>query len=597
MKSQTDVKLHPKSLDEKKSGKTKSCRPQSDPVAVKKSKGVHEKGHCTIKYRPFGRLNPTTYTPFYEQAIVDGKLCFITVDREGKIGIASEITTIENGQEVIIRPRQNLPYRDYVVKKEWLEHPEQCFTGEHWSRVKQISSEYTDFTAPKEHSALSVAIIVLSYIADLIFQSVPYFFALGDPKSGKSHWGRMMSRFMLRPLYSESLPVADIYEFLTNGGKVIIEDEAQGLEYDAQKMKIYKGGYTAGSKVARILAGNHGEREQVFYDSYGVKIFISEELVDDRGFMRRCIIITMVYGHPRKDEPDPADEPVIEEIRGRLLALRVNVAAGNIQLPEFKSDEPWFKNEKELYKPLLTVAPETDRQPIIESARRRFEEERAELAGCIEAQTVIAYVMAVRDLNTQEVTAEEINDRLKDLPNPWGWTYNTRSTGMRLSKLDFGNKQARRGNKRLSLRSVDPSILRRLVRKYDLADRIKEEGLEGTLKGLYGPDGPDSVDKALEDTKDSKITAFCAETDGKNIQAEPVSTVSTVRTTEPPIDPKREDLIQILRSRDSWSSCDEAVNHLVGLGYDRDSAMHDVNRLIGDGLFALDPDGCWRLMK
>jgi predicted transcriptional regulator len=107
----------------------------------------------------------------------------------------------------------------------------------------------------------------------------------------------------------------------------------------------------------------------------------------------------------------------------------------------------------------------------------------------------------------------------------------------------------------------------------------------------------DDGHSSQSDTKDSKTSAFGAETVGKNIQLEPVGTVSTVKTTKPPIDLRREDLIQILRSRGSWSSCDEAVNYLVELGFDRDASSRCINYLIRDGLFALEPDGCWRLTK
>jgi hypothetical protein len=457
------------------------------------------------------------------------------------------------------------------------------------------------------------------------FRAVPYLFGLGDTDSGKSQWAReIMARHCFRALYSEDLPGADIYEFLTNSGATIIEDEVQGLEKNPQKMKLYKGGYTAGSKVPRILINkNTGERRQAFYDSYGVKIFAGEDTIDNSGFMQRCLMMPMVKGRPKKDEFDPEDQPLVDEIRGRLLTLRILVAARKVKIVECNLDAPWFEGRfKQLYKALLCMTPEKERKLIADGAQRRYEERRAELMETLEAKTVIAYLEAVKAANGEfEVLSESIFERLQDMVTdlPEDRRPTLRSTGMRLTKLGFTGRTVRKDKLTLRMRKADDSTLVKVVRKYDLTDDLAQRGLDSLIPqpGQNSQNSRNTPPSPETGSFQAVSTASAEFENQKKAENEPgsnVSTVSTVSTTvvsseqnspsqqqlckETARDRDHEAALEILRRKpEGYASSHEAVGVVMGLGFDRDLASLLVNHLTRDGLFGLYPDGRWRLTK
>ena len=561
--------------------------------------------------RPFGRLDPVQGTPFYEQAIVDDQLSFITVDEDGVIDFVPEIVLTSRDGITVIRPKTDLPYAQYIIKREWLDEPEKCFDDIVWDKARRLILAYIDFTEPEIHATVSLAAIKLTYLSDW-FRAVPYLFALGDTDSGKSQWAReIMARHCFRALYSEDLPGADIYEFLTNSGATIIEDEVQGLEKNPQKMKLYKGGYTVGSKVPRIMINkNTGERRQAFYDSYGVKIFAGEEAIDNSGFMQRCLMMPMVKGRPKKDEFDPVDQPLVDEIRGRLLTLRILVAARKVKIADYNLDAPWFEGRfKQLYKALLCMTPEKERKIIIDAAQCRYEERRAELLETLEAKTVIAYLEAVKAMNGEfEVPSESIFERLQDLVTdlPEDRRPTPRSTGMRLTKLGFTGRTVRKDKLTLRMRKADHALLEKLVRKYDLDDELTHRELD-TLIPQQGQNSQNSRNTPTLDRIGSFQTVSATSggleptIEAQNAPRSNVSTVSTVSTSLDPtaaLDRDHEAALQILRRNPGgYASHRDAVNTVMGLGFDRDMASLLVNHLIRDSLFGLYPDERWRVVE
>jgi hypothetical protein len=456
----------------------------SDFHPTRKSKG-EKNPKIRVLERPFGLPDPLLGTPFYEQAIVDEKLCFIVVDENGKIDFVKEIEVKGNGDvKTVIRPRLDLPYPQYVVRREWLLNPDSMLQDGFWTKGEGLLNTYVDFLEPW-HAPISMAGVTLSYFYDA-FQSVPYLYALGDTDSGKSRWSMTTSKLAYRAFYGESPPTADIYEFITNCGCTICEDEVEGLEKYREKLKLYKVGYQHGAKVMRILINrNTGERHQAFYNAYSCKFFAGEEEVKNKGFMDRNIVMPFVKGHPEKDQFDPADIPIFEGVRGKLLAMRVLVAAGKLSISPYTCNEPWFEGRfKELYKPLLSVMPDSKRQLIIEAAQERYEAKRAETTESVEAKCVLAYVEAVNANNgDSHVSTEIVYEFLKPMIEhiPEQYRPGLRNVGMKLTKLGFKRERLNIKGKRVMTRSIPPPTLTKLVRKYDLNDAIKEKGLPSPL--------------------------------------------------------------------------------------------------------------------
>jgi len=305
------------------------------------------------------------------------------------------------------------PYEPYVVED--LENIK--------SRVELVNEIYAEVNRfidanPKE-KAIFTAYVLMSYCPEL-FEKVPYLYLVGDNSSGKSHTLQLLAYLCYRPLYGVSIPPADIYSYL---GKekgdpplTIIEDEFQGSDRDTEKMKIYKAGYKRGARVPRIAIDQNGRRRQEFFNAFGPKVVAAEELIENKGFLERCIVIEMVEGTPEKDHYDREDEARFARLRGELLKWRMMVLAGREKLPQLELE--WLKGrDRELYLPLLTVLEGTPLYSILEEKiTRLIERKREEKRSSLEAQ-VAAVVLELAKDRGAEIPFPNIWDRLKERLN------------------------------------------------------------------------------------------------------------------------------------------------------------------------------------
>jgi hypothetical protein len=305
------------------------------------------------------------------------------------------------------------PYEPYVVED--LENIK--------SRVELVNEIYAEVNrfidVSEEEKAIFTAYVLMSYCPEL-FEKVPYLYLVGDNSSGKSHTLQLLAYLCYRPLYGVSIPPADIYSYL---GKekgdppmTILEDEFQGSDRDTEKMKIYKAGYKRGARVPRIAIDQNGRRRQEFYNAFGPKVVAAEELIENKGFLERCITIKMVKGKPEKDHYDREDEARFARLRAELLKWRMAVLAGREKLPELELG--WLEGrDRELYLPLLTVLKGTPLYSILEEyIREEIKRKREELRGSLEAQITAVVLELAKECGT-EIPFPRIWDRLKERLN------------------------------------------------------------------------------------------------------------------------------------------------------------------------------------
>jgi hypothetical protein len=305
------------------------------------------------------------------------------------------------------------PYKPYVVED--LENIK--------SRVELVNEIYAEVNrfidvSPKE-KAIFTAYILMSYCPEF-FETVPYLYLVGDNSSGKSHALQLLAYLCYRPLYATSVPPADIYFYLgkekTDPPLTLLEDEFQGSDRDTEKMKIYKAGYKRGARVPRIISEPNGKRRQEFFNAFGPKVVAAEELIENKGFLERCIIIKMVKGEPEKDHYDREDEARFAKLRAELLKWRMMVLAGREKLPQLELE--WLKGrDRELYLPLLTVLEGTPLYSTLEEyIREEIKRKREELRGSLEAQITAVVLELAKGLGA-EIPFPRIWDRLKERLN------------------------------------------------------------------------------------------------------------------------------------------------------------------------------------
>lgn len=192
--------------------------------------------------------------------------------------------------------------------------------------VKNIWRKYID--AEDFHLSICGATTIFAYFQDKIGLT-HYLFFIGGNNSGKSNNLRVLHFLGYRNMMSTDITAANIYQMLGNveeGMGTLCEDEADDIDENREKMKIYKNGYASGFKVMRIDMSNG--RKQHVYDTYCFKAFAAERLPDvikAKGFNQRIIELPCVFGFPQYDISEvvnPAGEQKFQSLLDELNSTR-----------------------------------------------------------------------------------------------------------------------------------------------------------------------------------------------------------------------------------------------------------------------------------
>jgi energy-coupling factor transporter ATP-binding protein EcfA2 len=186
---------------------------------------------------------------------------------------------------------------------------------------------------PEEWKHLLTAFVLLSYEQAKI-STVPYFAFVGDNESGKSTALELLKRLCYRPLWGTTIPAADIYGYLADEDVqgVILEDEAQGLDRDFDKVKIYKSGYKKGSKVPRTTITDSGRKIE-YFNTFCLKAIAAESAPSNKGLRERFLICEMVNATPKKSfvHITPEEEKRFQDLRNKLLKYKLKHATEPLQ--------------------------------------------------------------------------------------------------------------------------------------------------------------------------------------------------------------------------------------------------------------------------
>lgn len=173
-----------------------------------------------------------------------------------------------------------------------------------YRKVKRIWSKY--IAEDDYHISLCAADCIFTYFQDKIGLT-HYLFFVGDNDSGKSNNLQVIHFVGYRNMLSPDMTPANIYSFLGTeyeGIGNICEDEADDIDEDREKMKIYKNGYTAGINVFRLDLSQSGGRKQNAYNTFCFKAFAGEKRPNSKkakGFNQRVIELACTYGIPQLD--------------------------------------------------------------------------------------------------------------------------------------------------------------------------------------------------------------------------------------------------------------------------------------------------------
>ena len=229
-------------------------------------------------------------------------------------------------------------------------------------KVKEIWTEYID--ADNDHLIICAADTIFTYFQDKLGMT-HYLLFVGDNGSGKSNNLKVFQCLGYRALFDTSITAPNIYQFLGSieeGQGIILEDEADSIDQDIMKMKIYKVGYQSGTKVSRLDLSSGRKQER--YWTYCFKAYSAERKPNNtkaKGFMERVFVLPCSTGNPKYDiteiinpAGDKKQAQLLEELNDmRKLLLIFRLVNQNTPIPDIKLN---IKNrDKQLCKPLVRL--------------------------------------------------------------------------------------------------------------------------------------------------------------------------------------------------------------------------------------------------
>lgn len=308
--------------------------------------------------------------------------------------------------------------------------------GSLYRKSKSIWAKYID--ADKDHLTICAADTIFTYFQDK-FGMTHYLIFVGDNNTGKSNNLKVFQYLGYRSLFDTSITAANIHQFLGSveeGQGILLEDEADNIDEDKEKMKIYKVGYQSGTKVTRIQDVK-GNRKQLSHWTYCFKAYSTERLpgiVKAKGFNERCFIIQCSTGKPGHDitevinpaGDDKQSKLLAELLDHRKLLLVFRIMHYNEPFPDIPLN---IKNrDKQLCKPLIRLFQKSDcLDEIIPTLSKLIADKRKRKNESLDARLYSIIQSLVKEKGTI-LSNQEIWDAVKANIERYVHTENTYQT-------------------------------------------------------------------------------------------------------------------------------------------------------------------------
>jgi hypothetical protein len=306
------------------------------------------------------------------------------------------------------------------------------------------------------------------------WQSVPYLFFFGPPASGKTWALEVLSVLSLRGLLATSVTPSVLFRLCNAWRPTVFLDETEIYlkEDKAEVLNLLNSGYRKGQFAIRTGEPDRaGERQLQFFKVFGFKA-----LAGTREFaetLRTRSIIFYMTKATRQIRME-IDQTRAEELRAKLLMYRFNQLSGREASDgyQFPADSSVSGRVKELFVPLITVAPQSVKDQIAKAAaammESREQEEQASLEAIVFNAVVEAYKQSGKEgkVSIQEI-ANVVNFSLSEREQ-----LTSQTVGYITSRLGFKKTMYRR---RVSI-IWDAQLVERLRKRYPIQrDAIMEE--------------------------------------------------------------------------------------------------------------------------
>lgn len=332
-----------------------------------------------------------------------------------------------------------------------------------WEDVRKYLYDHIDIA---EGYDTLTAWLLASWIPEK-WHAVPYLFFYGPPASGKTWALEVLASIGFRPFMSASATLASIFRVIDQWHPTMFLDETEVyMKKDRDDvLNLLNAGYRKDFPAVRVEETDKGLVPRVF-DVFGFKA-----LAGTREFMQtlksRCVILTMnkaIRKISTRIDPERA-----MSLRRKLLLYRFR------KLSEKDSPEApdvLTGRLKELFDPLIVVAPPSAKINIIAQAKKIEEERTEEEQASAEAIVFKAVLKIYRQTQEQKIAIEKIV-QVANENHPLEEVLSSVAIGRTCSKLGF--KRTLSNSRRAIFWNKD--VAERLIRRYGQPD--EKQGTDG----------------------------------------------------------------------------------------------------------------------
>lgn len=387
------------------------------------------------------------------------------------------------GKIIVPIEREDTPYESYEFSKLYFNllknNPP---TKENLlEKIETRIKRYVDTT--KKNRIVILIDTFLTYCQDQI-DTVHYLFVVGDTESGKSTIGHLIKNIGYRVQYQTDLNYAGIYNFYGTKEEAcgtIIEDEAQDLGENKNKIRLYKNGYTRGSKQAIVVGKDTAnQKHQVYYTTFGFKVFIGENIPPDKGFRERLVIIRMNTGFPEANikRLTPEEKEDFKSLRNSLLFYKVQ----HIRKPLPIVKTGLCNRDEELFEDFIRISSGTKFEESAREAVKEYTKERHEsihnsfesklfelIVLPIDEKVLVIFEDFWKNLTEEQDTIKGRLDNETFFSHDYGKITRYRIAQILIDKFQAKKEVIHRERKQITAYFFNPKILSKLVEKYNIS--------------------------------------------------------------------------------------------------------------------------------
>ena len=232
--------------------------------------------------------------------------------------------------------------------------------------------------------------------------------------------------------------------------------------------------------MAIVVGKDTGHKRQMYYNTFGFKVFIGEEIPSDKGFRERLVILRMNTGFPEANikRLTPEEKGELVSLRNSLLFFKVHHIRE--QLPVVETG--LTNRDEELFADFIRIASGTKyEEPTREVVKQYTKERHESIHNSLESkllELIITQMGETRHIefeNFWNFFTNEQDSVPGSLDKESFYTYDFgKITRYKLAEILKDKFQAKkdiflRDKKQITRYTFNPKILSKLVEKYNIS--------------------------------------------------------------------------------------------------------------------------------